>query len=70
MNSEQILIAESKINKILRDLAEDTGAARMQLSDHTDAELTNFDVRIELTMPTKKPKLKVVSRFSGRRGLR
>jgi hypothetical protein len=66
VNSELKLIAESQINKILRDLAEQTGAVGVQLSDHTRV-LTEFDVRIELTMPIEQPRIKRVSALFNRR---
>jgi hypothetical protein len=61
VNSEATLIAESKINQILRELTEQTGAVKLQLSDHTKLGAVDFDIRIELIMPTEKPKSRRVS---------
>ena len=71
MSSEATLIAESKINQILRELTEQTGATRVQLSDHTKLGAGDFDIKIELAMPIVDPKTgRIASNFFGRRGLR
>lgn len=56
MSSEAITIAESIINKALRDLVEQTGAARIQLFDRTEIGTKEFNIEIELTMPIKATK--------------